>query len=380
MRTVFIILIFMILSVSCYNPLDFKDFDKISANERINNFKGSSELTNFSVKLEWETKDFEDFLEYRVYRSTTTSINENSTLVFSSTEKQQNSFYDYILEPETIYYYKIYTSYEKDLLIEGNVIEVETPQQPPNNFILYGDYPNINISRMTEDGTGKINLFSSGYEPTWHPKGYCFAFAQSSTNSNSNYEIILSDLNGLTSIPLGEISVTGYSDIVDNICWSRNARYLFVLVGPSANIYKIDLQTKTISFFMTGDNIRCSPTSDEILVSNNREDVKIYNYSGQLINTLNFQMKEFTGGNYALNADRFAYIFSGLHIYNFSSGTTQEVNLSSVDIDPFWSKDGKKLFFVRNHDLYNYNGEGSNGPVLVTQDVIFPDWAVLNKP
>ena len=69
MKKIFILIISLIIYVSCYNPLDFNEFNKISLGERVNNFTGYTELTNFSVKLAWESKLFEDFIEYKLHRS-----------------------------------------------------------------------------------------------------------------------------------------------------------------------------------------------------------------------------------------------------------------------------------------------------------------------
>ncbi len=68
------------------------------------------------VEINWSQTDYPapDFVRYRVYRSQTELVNEDSTQVFESTSAAQTTFTDQVPTSYEKYYYRIYVYYEPD--------------------------------------------------------------------------------------------------------------------------------------------------------------------------------------------------------------------------------------------------------------------------
>ena len=67
------------------------------------------------LDLSWDQTGDADFASYGIYRSTTTGVNTDSTLVTTITERTSVAHFDADLAPETMYYYRVYVYNTYDL-------------------------------------------------------------------------------------------------------------------------------------------------------------------------------------------------------------------------------------------------------------------------
>ena len=84
--------------------------------------------TASSVLLAWSSTDASDFREYKLYRHTTSGLDEHSgTLVHVSTAIDDTSFVDTLVSPLTRYYYRTYVLNDYGHLGGSNIVSVVTP-------------------------------------------------------------------------------------------------------------------------------------------------------------------------------------------------------------------------------------------------------------
>jgi len=91
-----------------------------------------SDLTSNSVKLNWSKNEDPDFQEYHLYRADHSNVSESDVLVTSITEQSQTSYTNTNLQPNTTYYYKLFTFDQANLFSSSNEISFTTlPVIPP---------------------------------------------------------------------------------------------------------------------------------------------------------------------------------------------------------------------------------------------------------
>ncbi|MFA5119391.1 MAG: right-handed parallel beta-helix repeat-containing protein, partial [Candidatus Omnitrophota bacterium] len=112
------------------------------------NWSGDS----FSISLNWKLDTYADFARYKIFRSTTATVDEASTLVYDSTNKDTLTVTDSSVDQnQSIYYYRLYTYYsdgDKSASLMRRVISKI--------------YVNINNSTGNEDGTKQYPLSDLG--------------------------------------------------------------------------------------------------------------------------------------------------------------------------------------------------------------------------
>lgn len=85
--------------------------------------------TSYSVHLKWESVDSDDFRLYAVYKDNTAGISAlTSTRIFTSSEVTDTVFTDWHLQPNDIYYYRVYALTAEGEEVASNVIEVNTKE------------------------------------------------------------------------------------------------------------------------------------------------------------------------------------------------------------------------------------------------------------
>jgi hypothetical protein len=98
-------------------------------------------ITATSVKINWAPSNATDFREYKIYRHTTSGLDENTgTLVHVSTIKTDTVFTDRQLEALQDYYYRVYVMNEFGRLGGSNLISFRTLN---NNIVHNGDFENF---------------------------------------------------------------------------------------------------------------------------------------------------------------------------------------------------------------------------------------------
>lgn len=94
--------------------------------------------TESSIEIKWSTTDAEDFREYKLYRHTTSGLDETTgELVHVSTSKNDTMFVDSKLSPLTNYYYRIYIMNDYGKLGGSNILSSQTMAK---NYVINGDF------------------------------------------------------------------------------------------------------------------------------------------------------------------------------------------------------------------------------------------------
>lgn len=85
------------------------------------------DITESSAKISWSPTDAEDFREYKLYRHSTSGLDETTgTLVHISTSLTDTSFVDNQLNPFQFYYYRVYVMNEYGRIGGSNIIQIQT--------------------------------------------------------------------------------------------------------------------------------------------------------------------------------------------------------------------------------------------------------------
>ena len=79
-----------------------------------------------TMRLNWIASSLPTFSKYRIYRSTTTTVNTSSTLVVEIGDIATESFVDTGLEARKEYFYKIYVVDERDTHIPSDTVSART--------------------------------------------------------------------------------------------------------------------------------------------------------------------------------------------------------------------------------------------------------------
>ncbi len=80
-----------------------------------------------SIILNWKIDTYADFVRYKIYRSATDDVSEDSTLIYDSANKDVTTYTDSdINENQRTYYYRLYTYYADGDKIEGLIRRIVT--------------------------------------------------------------------------------------------------------------------------------------------------------------------------------------------------------------------------------------------------------------
>lgn len=120
----FSILFFLVLTVSVQAQPD----DVI--------FHDNPDLYSTSIKLSWDESQEDGFSEYRLYRSSSSSVDTSGLLVFTGLVKNQTVFTDTSLHVATTYYYKLFVFARDTLSAGSNVVSAVTK---PNGYPFFDD-------------------------------------------------------------------------------------------------------------------------------------------------------------------------------------------------------------------------------------------------
>ncbi len=90
------------------------------------------------IELSWSRCTASDFASYRLFRSETADVTINSTLVKTQTDSATTTYRDTGRDPETDYYYAVFTADEAGLSSKSNVVKATTfANEPPAPVILF---------------------------------------------------------------------------------------------------------------------------------------------------------------------------------------------------------------------------------------------------
>lgn len=93
------------------------------------------------IELAWSPTDADDFREYKVFRNTSSGIDEShGELIHVSTSRMDTLFIDENFNPFTTYYYRVYVMNDYGRLGGSNIVDMQTPQK---NIVLNGDFEEI---------------------------------------------------------------------------------------------------------------------------------------------------------------------------------------------------------------------------------------------
>lgn len=167
-----------------------------------------TDITAGSMKLSWTQSFDDDFSRYQLYRDTTSAVTYNSTKVTEISAKQLTEYEDKNLNPNTLYYYVLYTFDTAELATASNVVSGTTS-------VLYNTLARINFNDPPEYRT------TDSMKLTWK------ACAESDFAS---YRIYWSSKPGVDTLSSLEVEITDRSSTaVELKNLAENTTYYFRL-------------------------------------------------------------------------------------------------------------------------------------------------------
>ena len=113
-------------------------------------------LTSSEVTILWSPTEANDFREYKLFRNTTSGIDENNgTLVHVSTTINDTSFVDTNLNPLSDYFYRVYIMNEFGKLGGSNIVKITTSN---NSLIENGDFEEVGVDSLPTKWDFRNNL------------------------------------------------------------------------------------------------------------------------------------------------------------------------------------------------------------------------------
>jgi hypothetical protein len=88
-----------------------------------------TEITDNSMLLTWDTLNYPEFAEYRLYRSKQPGVDETSVLVFTSSACTETRYKDNNLDASTTYYYMLSTSNSSNVTAVSNIVSNTTARR-----------------------------------------------------------------------------------------------------------------------------------------------------------------------------------------------------------------------------------------------------------
>ncbi len=119
-----------------------------------------TDISSSSLKLFWTSSDANDFREYKLYRHSTSGLDENTgELMHVSTSINDTSYVDNSVDPLTEYFYRVYVMNEFGRLGGSNIVSTTTVNQ---NLIWNGDFElNQPLFNWWDDSIGSITITDS---------------------------------------------------------------------------------------------------------------------------------------------------------------------------------------------------------------------------
>jgi len=151
-------------------------------------------ITHHSIQIVWTSSDAEDFREYKLYRHSSSGLDENTgTLVHVSTIANDTTFTDAELSAFQTYYYRLYVMNEFGRLGGSNLISATTEQyeliwngdfEADDNLLTWWDHTEGDVDYSGQDWSGGerslVMIADSTFSSQW---GY---YASISKNFISN--------------------------------------------------------------------------------------------------------------------------------------------------------------------------------------------------
>jgi hypothetical protein len=129
-----------------------------------------SDVTETSMKLTWTRISHSNFAFYRLYRSVSPGVNENSTMIFESASSVNNTYTETGLIPATTYYYKVFVVDLEGVSSNSNEVRATTRMKTGSwslvrsfNSTYFQDIDLIN------ENSGFIAGFINGRDPSYRP-------------------------------------------------------------------------------------------------------------------------------------------------------------------------------------------------------------------
>ncbi|RKY94985.1 MAG: hypothetical protein DRQ01_01005 [Ignavibacteriae bacterium] len=105
-------------------------------------------ITIQGIELAWSPTDANDFREYKVFRHTSSGIDENhGDLIHVSTSRNDTILIDQDFNSLTNYYYRVYVMNDVGRLGGSNIVNIQTPNK---NIVLNGDFEVISGNNIPE--------------------------------------------------------------------------------------------------------------------------------------------------------------------------------------------------------------------------------------
>jgi len=105
-------------------------------------------ITIQGIELAWSPTDANDFREYKVFRNTSSGIDENhGDLIHVSTSRNDTTFIDQDFNAFTNYYYRVYVMNDVGRLGGSNIVDIQTPNK---NIVINGDFEEVSGNNIPE--------------------------------------------------------------------------------------------------------------------------------------------------------------------------------------------------------------------------------------
>ena len=281
-------------------------------------------ITENSMTLAWSVISHEDFQEYRLYKSTSSGVSENSTLVTSSTNPYENTYNDSGLDDGTTYYYRVYSLNNYGIAVGSNEVSATTIME-------IGDW-------------GLVNTFSSDVNMT---SIYAFSDENVWVAGSKNGNSIIYHYTGGSWIEISPPNIGELNDIEfssENDGWAVSNDGIIHYNGGSWSVYNSEI-THILDIDVNGYNDVWFATYGE---STNYGASTLYHLDGSNINQYAFSwaclavdVKDdntgivLTGGDY--NDDSKIFTFNGFSwvedyeaSYRWNTGAVQALDENNM--------------------------------------------------
>ncbi len=236
-KIIFISFIYILFSCAD-EPLHTNVFDPNTPNDPPDPVELRTDLitaiTNESITFGWTESGEEDFFSYNIYRSTDPGVDTSSALIGRHLHPFLNTDEDMGLQPNTSYYYKIYTEDKGGLSSGGNELRVNTS-------------PNIYYAgRLVTDGGGTENLYhySKTDAVVHHNETHlCFAVLE------KNWDLFLDIRAFATGDPLDDGSSLDWAELIIGDTDGDNEPDMYEIFANSNPYDSEDIPTYDISIY-----------------------------------------------------------------------------------------------------------------------------------
>lgn len=237
------------------------------------------EVTGTSVKLSWNKSEISDFLEYKLYRHSTSGLDESTgTLVHVATNANDTVFTEQGLRDNQTYFYRVFVRNSFGLYGGSNIREVKTARE---DQVQNGDL---------ENGMANWELFSPSpcvsivQDPTAPVSPTVFKF-QISDNSTANVSSEVFQTINHTKFAAGETYKLSFSARTESLP-GTSVFYVYVMANENFNhIVSIKLDNTASTGWTTYSKDFVAPSATapfslflylEPLIPYNNELIEVY--------------------------------------------------------------------------------------------------------